>query len=68
MTRDYNWRTDFNWQDKNDEPVEEAKFPNLTRDKRFYSFRTEKSKQAKLTSGEFAKVLLPTNNNRKDLN
>ena len=21
MTKDYNWRTDFNWQDKNDEPV-----------------------------------------------
>ena len=39
MTKDYNWRTDFNWQDKKDEPVGESKFPQLTEvDK---SFKTE---------------------------
>jgi hypothetical protein len=56
MTKDYNWRTDFNWQDKNDEPVKEAKFPHLT--KVDCSFRDKSFKQLQLT---------PTNN-RKDLN
>ena len=56
MTKDYNWRTDFNWQDKNDEPVKEAKFSHLT--KFVYSFRDKNFRQLKLTS----------TNNRKDLN
>jgi hypothetical protein len=43
MTREYNWRRDFNWQDKTDEPVGEAVFPQLK--KVDYNFKPTPTEQ-----------------------
>ncbi len=64
MPKNYDWRRDFNWQDKTDEPVGEAVFPQLTKvDYNFKSTPTAQVISLDLESpfGDYLNNIMKTN-------